>query len=128
MTKGKWILYIGDILALAALTFLGFATHGETNLAFLPRMGAIFFPLIIAWFLIAPWLGLFQPEITSKPKQLWRPAIAMLVAAPLAGALRSLILNTPVIPIFILVLTVTFALGMVIWRSLYYLFNHKMAI
>ena len=121
------MLSIGDILALAALTFVGFATHGETDLAYLPRMSAIFVPLIIVWFLVAPWLGLFQAEITSNPKQLWRPAIAMLFAAPLAGILRSLILNTPVIPIFILVLTVTFALGMVIWRGLYYFYNHKMA-
>ena len=119
MTKSRQSLYIGDILALVALTFLGFATHGETDLAFLPRMSAIFVPLIIAWFLVAPRLVLFQPEITSNPKQLWRPAIAMLFAAPLAGILRSLILNTPVIPIFILVLTVTFALGMVIWRGVW---------
>lgn len=127
MTKSKWILYAGDTLAIATLTLIGFATHGETDLSFLPRMGALFLPLLSSWFLLAPWLGLFQPEITSNPKHLWRPALAMLFAAPLAVDLRGLILNTPIIPIFVVVLGATSALGMVLWRGLYFLFNYKRA-
>ncbi len=127
MIKGKWILYTGDILVLAALTLFGFATHGETDLAFLPRMGALFVPLVISWFLVAPWLGLFEHEVTTNFKQLWRPALAILFSAPLATTLRGFILNAPIIPIFVLVLSATSALGMVIWRALYYFFNQKMA-
>ena len=125
MMTGKWILYTGDILVLAALTLIGFATHGETDLAFLPRMGALFVPLVISWFLVAPWLGLFQPEIASNFKQLWRPALAIVFMAPLAATLRGLILNAPIIPIFVLVLSLTFALGMVLWRGIYLLLKHK---
>ena len=56
----KYILVLGDILAIALVTLIGFASHGEAGVAFLPRIGAAFFPLIIAWFILAPALGLFQ--------------------------------------------------------------------
>lgn len=122
--KARFLIF-GDIFSIAIITFIGFATHNEANISFIPRIAAVFFPLVIAWFLLAPWLGLFQPEITSNPRQLWRPAFAMLFAVPLAAFLRGLILNTPVIPIFVVVLSATTALGMVLWRGLYYLFNNK---
>lgn len=114
------ILILGDTLAIAIITIIGFATHGEAELSFLPRMAAIFFPLSIAWFLLAPSLGLFQPEIASNLKQLWRPALTALFAAPLAAILRGFILNAPVIPIFAAVLASTAAFGMVAWRLIWY--------
>jgi hypothetical protein len=114
------ILILGDILAIALVTFIGFATHGEADLAFLPRMAALYIPLSVSWFLLALALGLFQHEIISNPKQLWRPVLAMIFAAPLAAVLRGFILNAPVIPIFAVVLAGTSALGMVIWRLIWY--------
>jgi hypothetical protein len=112
-------LILGDILAIAIVTFIGFVTHGETDLSFLPRMFAAFLPLTLSWFLLAPWFGLFRSEITSNLKQLWRPVLAMLFAAPLAAILRGLILNAAVVPIFAIVLSATSAFGMLIWRGLY---------
>jgi hypothetical protein len=119
--KNKNILIIGDILALAIVTVIGFTTHGEANTAFLPRMAAALIPICIAWFLIAPWLGLFDAEIISAPRMLWRPALALLFAGPLAVVVRGLILNATVIPIFAVVLSSTSALGMIIWRWIYIL-------
>lgn len=119
MLKSKQILIVGDILAIAIVTVVGFATHGETGLSFLPRMLAAFVPLTIAWFLLAPWFGLFQREITLNPKLLWRPVLAMIFAAPLAAVLRGLILNAAVLPIFAVVLGATSAFGMLVWRMLY---------
>ena len=116
---------LGDALAIAVITIIGFATHGEVGLSFVPRMASIYFPLSISWFLLAPSLGLFRREITSNPKQLWRPALAALFAAPLAAILRGFILNAPVIPIFAAVLAGTSALGMVLWRALYLFWNRK---
>jgi hypothetical protein len=118
----KSILVIGDLLAIALLTLIGFATHGETDLTFLPRMGALFVPLVISWFLLAPALGLYQRDITSDPKQLWRPVLTALFVAPLAAILRGFLLNAPIIPIFAAVLAATSALGMLIWRGLYFAF------
>lgn len=114
------MLILGDLLAIALVTFIGFATHGEANVSFLPRMAAMYFPLSISWFLLAPALGLFRREITFNPKQLWRPALAAFFAAPLAAVLRGFLLNAPIIPIFAAVLAATSALGMVIWRLIWY--------
>jgi hypothetical protein len=116
----RFILILGDMLAIAVLTLIGFATHGETELDFLPRMAAFFFPLSVAWFLLAPALGLFRREITSNARELWRPAFVMIFAAPLAAILRGFLLNAPVLPIFAAVLAATSAAGMVIWRLIWY--------
>ncbi len=114
----KPVLILGDILALALITLIGFANHNE--LRFFPyyRMLASFLPLLAGWFLIAPWLGLFNPEITSNPRLLWRPVLAMLLAAPLTGLLRAVMLNSVVIPFFVLILGGSAALGMLVWRCI----------
>ena len=121
----KNILVLGDILALAIVTVIGFTSHGEANTSFLPRVAAVFFPLIISWFAIAPWFGLFDSETTSNPRLLWRPAFAMIFAGPLAVLIRGLILNAPVIPIFGVVLSTTSAIGLVLWRWIYILISKR---
>ncbi len=124
--KNKTVLILGDILALLIVTLIGFTTHGEANTAFLPRMAAAYFPLLMGWFLIAPWFGLFQDEIIRNSRLLWRPALAMIFTGPLAVVLRGLILNAPIIPIFGVVLSVTSAFGLVIWRTLFLLISKSM--
>jgi hypothetical protein len=123
----KNVLILGDALALAVTTLIGFATHNETDLSYLPRFAAIYIPLTITWFLFAYWLKLFQPEITSNLKQLWRVPLAMLFAAPLAVSARSIILQLNIVPIFMLALGGTSALGMMIWRGSYFLLKNKRA-
>ena len=118
-------LIVGDILAILIVTLIGFATHGEADISFLPRMAAMFFPLLISWCLLSPFLGLFQHEITSNAGQLWRPVLAMIFAAPLAAVLRGLILNAPILPIFAVVLGATSALGMLVWRGIYLLLQRR---
>jgi hypothetical protein len=121
----KYILILGDILAVALVTFIGFATHGEAGTSFLPRMGAAFFPLVLSWFILAPTLGLFQEQTILNTRQLWRPVLAMIFAAPFAAVLRGLILNAPVIPIFAVVLSATSAFGMLVWRGIYLFLNRR---
>jgi Protein of unknown function (DUF3054) len=126
----KSILILGDLLVIALITIVGFVSHGEVRAGLpspsvLPRMAAVFFPLTVSWFTLAPALGLFQQGTASNPKQLWRPALGALFAAPLATVLRGFLLNAPVIPIFAVVLAVTSALGMVIWRALYVFLTRK---
>ena len=113
------ILILGDIVAILITTLVGFVTHGEADASFLPRMAAIFFPLAVTWFMLSPSLGLFQPEITSSAKQLWRPVLAMVFAASLAAVLRGLLLNAPIIPLFAVVLSLTSAFGLLVWRIIY---------
>ncbi len=121
----NYILILGDLLVIVVITLIGFASHGETNISALPRMAAVFFPLTISWFLLTPWLGLFQQEIITDPRQLWRPALGALFAAPLATIVRGFLLNASVIPVFAAVLATTSALGMVVWRALYFLWTRK---
>ena len=119
----KSILILGDILAILIVTIIGFATHGEAGFSFLPRMAAAFFPLLIGWFLLAPFLELFQQEYTSNTKQLWRPVLAMIFAASFAAVLRGFLLNAPILPIFAVVLGATSASGILIWRTIYLFLN-----
>ena len=121
----KTSLILGDLLAIALITLIGFATHDEADVSFLPRMAAFFFPLAISWFLLAPALGLFKLQTTSDSKELWRPALAAMFAAPLAAVLRGFLLNAPIIPIFAAVLAGTTALGMLSWRALFFAWNRK---
>jgi hypothetical protein len=127
MTNRTWILFVGDALAIALVTFIGFATHGEAEVSFLPRMAAAFFPLVVSWFLLAPFVGLFQDQTVGNASQLWRPALTALFVAPLAAVLRGFLLNAPVIPIFAVVLAATTALGMVIWRAIYFAWNRRLS-
>jgi len=123
--KNRTVLFIGDLLALAIVTVIGFTTHGEAGAAFLPRMAAAWLPLSISWFAIAPFFGLFSSGTTTDLKQLWRPALAMFFAGPLAVVMRGLILNAPIIPIFGVVLSLTSALGVVIWRAVYLIIDRR---
>ncbi len=118
MKTVHWLI-LGDLFAIALVTVIGFATHGEADVSFLPRMLTTLGPLALAWFLVAPSLGLFHPEITANPRQLWRPFLALVFAGPLAALLRALLLNTVVIPVFAVVLSGTAGLGMVVWRAIW---------
>ncbi len=118
LRMSRFVCGLGDLLVVAAVTALGFATHGETGVSYLPRILATLIPLSLGWFLPAFWLGLFRLEVVADLKQLWRPAAAMLFAAPFAGWLRAALLNSTVIPIFVLVLGLTTLLGLLAWRIL----------
>jgi hypothetical protein len=119
-------LITGDLLAIAILTMIGFATHEEVGLSFVPRMLAIFVPLALSWAAAAWVMRLYEPGITSDPRQLWRPLVAVLFAGPLAVVLRGFLLNAVVIPIFALVLSATAALGMLIWRAIWRWLENKL--
>ena len=121
----KYILILGDTLAIALLTLVGFASHEELQISFLPRMAATFFPVLVSWFIIAPWFGLFQDNYQSKISQHWRIVLAALYASTMAASLRGLILQSDIPPVFIVALGVAAALGMNVWRWLYSLLKRK---
>ena len=126
MKKDGLFLIVGDFFALAIVTIVGFVTHGEGSLEYLPRMAAAFFPLLIAWLILGPWFELFDPASLDL-KTLGRVLLAVIFAAPLALIFRGLLLNAPILPIFAVVFTLTSAFGLVIWRGIYY-FIKKQAV
>lgn len=108
-------LVLGDAVIFALVTLIGFASHDEMNSGFV-RMLATFLPLCAAWAMVAPWLGVYNRVNTSSWRQLWRPVLAMLLAAPMAGWLRGAWLAEAIPPIFILVIGTFTSLGILIWR------------
>jgi hypothetical protein len=121
----KTTLILGDILAIAILTIIGFATHGEFGFSYLTRMGTTFFPMLISWFLAATWVDLFDERVITNPQLFWRIFLAMLFAAPLAVVLRSALLHSAAQPLFTLILGSTNAIGMLVWRGIYFFVARK---
>lgn len=121
----KSTLILGDVIALLLLTFIGFATHGETDVSYLPRMAAVFFPVVFGWFALTPWFGLHDEVVIRTPKNLLRIPLAFLFVAPLAVILRGAWLNAPALPLFVLIFGGSNALGMMVWRWLYLVMLNK---
>lgn len=112
-THLPWLI-AGDLLAAFIVTAVGFLNHDGSLQGW--RWLTTFLPVAAAWFLIAPWLGLYRPEIARSARQIWRPVLAALLSAPLAATLRGFWLNSPILPIFVLVLGLTNGLGWALWR------------
>jgi hypothetical protein len=122
--KQEAVLISGDVITLGLVTVFGFATHGEIGTAGV-RMLSTFLPLAAAWLIIAPHLGVFEIQRTLDARQLWRPFWAMILASPLAAWGRGLILNAPILPVFVMVLGGISALALLAWRALYWVFASR---
>jgi hypothetical protein len=118
------ILAGGDFLVIALVTVIGFASHGELSSAG-ARMLTTFVPLLGAWGMTAPFLGAYDLDHAADLRQTWRPFWAMVLAGPLASWLRGLMLNAPIMPVFVLVITGVSALGMLGWRVIYALLARR---
>lgn len=110
-------LVLGDVLAVFVVTMIGFLDHYGKIEGW--RWLTTFFPVLAGWLLIAPWLGVYQVEFYRSFGQVWRPALAAVLSAPLAAWLRGALLNSPILPLFILVMGLTNALGMLVWRLIW---------
>jgi hypothetical protein len=75
--------------------------------------------MLVAWLLVAPHLGVFDPARASAARQLWRPFWAMILAAPLGAWLRGLWLGSPVMLNFVWIIGGVNALAILAWRALY---------
>lgn len=116
----RYVLIAGDIITLAIVTIIGFASHGTADTAG-SRMLTTFIPLVAAWLLIAPYLKVYDRNIVLEGSQLWRPLWAMVLAAPMAAWLRGLMLSSPILPVFVVILGGVSAVAILIWRGLYWL-------
>jgi hypothetical protein len=120
ITKPQVILLFGDLIVLALVTMAGFATHQELDTAGL-YMLTTYLPLSIAWLLISPHLHVYDPREVTNYRHLWRPFWAMVLAAPMAGWLRGMMLERVILPEFVLILGGISALVILAWRFLYLL-------
>jgi hypothetical protein len=108
----------GDILVIVMVTVFGFASHGELASAG-TRMLTTFIPLLAAWLMVAPFLGAYDRQRAADLRQVWRPFWAMVLAGPLAAWMRGMLLNAPILPLFVVILGGVSALAMLAWRTIY---------
>jgi uncharacterized protein YqgC (DUF456 family) len=117
----RLVLLAGDTLTLGLVTIYGFASHGELGSSS-SRILATFAPLVAAWFLVGPFLGVYNLERVADPRQLWRPFYAMVLAGPMVGFLRGWMLgNVAIMPIFVVVIGGISALALLAWRAIFWL-------
>ncbi|MBE0696810.1 MAG: DUF3054 domain-containing protein [Anaerolineaceae bacterium] len=105
---------IGDAVCALILSLIGFITHYGKIEGW--HWLTTFIPVLIGWFAIAPWLGNYRMGNLFQPAHAWRAGLAAFLSAPLAAWIRGGWLNSAILPIFILVLGLTNALGFLIWR------------
>ncbi len=117
-SKVIWLI-IGDAITLMLVTVYGFATHETLGTAG-TRLLTTFIPLLVAWLLIAPYLGVYQLSLAGEFRQLWRPFWAMVLAGPFAAWMRAAWLGTAILPVFVVVLGGVSALALLAWRFLYW--------
>ena len=114
------LLIGGDLLVLLLFTWVGRSSHSLSGIDIFAGL-ATAAPFIISWFLIAPWLGLFQVEVSQTWRKLVpRLLLVWLIGGPLAGLLRALFLGRPIpegiVPTFVVITMVIASLFMLIWR------------
>ncbi len=121
----RFVLIAGDIITLAIVTVIGFASHGIADTAG-SRMLSTFIPLVVAWFLIAPFLQVYDNQISLDGRQLWRPLWAMILASPMAAWLRGLMLSSPILPVFVIILGGVSTVAILVWRGTFWLVATRM--
>lgn len=123
--RQRGVLALGDALTLALLTIAGFAFHQELEAVGSSRFLATYLPLLAAWLASAGILGALDPQRAVEPRQMWRPCVAALIAAPLGAVLRAAWLGTPPVPVFIAVMSLMTLLGLALWRGMYLLLRGR---
>ncbi len=113
------VLIVGDFVTLLVVALIGFASHQGIAAAG-TRLFTTIIPLLAAWALAGAPLGVYDPAQARRMGQLWRLAWAMLLAGPMMGWLRGLMLgNAAIQPVFVAVMIAVGMLGMLIWRFLF---------
>lgn len=110
----------GDILVLLLFTWVGERSHNLPGLD-IRAVRTVAAPFMMAWFVIAPWLGLFRAEVSQSWRKLVpRLWLAWIITGPLGALLRSLFLGRPISeginPTFVLVTIGVAGLMMLAWR------------
>jgi hypothetical protein len=113
-------LIVGDLIVLLSFVLIGRGSHGLSVADMFTGIWTAL-PFVLSWFLIAPWLGLYSPNISLKlSKLLPRLLITWLIAVPVAHVMRALLLGRPIpggIPLtFVLVSLAYIGVVMLAWR------------
>ncbi|MBC8333231.1 MAG: DUF3054 domain-containing protein [Anaerolineae bacterium] len=120
ITKQQWVLISGDVIIAVIITLWGFASHDTLDTAGL-YMLTTFIPVLVAWLMIAPLLGVYDLDRMKNIRQFWRPFYAMIIVSPMAALIRAFWLGRGIAPLFVVVLGGFSALGILLWRVVHWM-------
>jgi len=121
MSRAPLVLYLGDLFSILLFAIIGRQSHdmstGINAFATVINSAA---PFIIGWFLVAPWLGAFQPEAWQSAKNAVLTVLKAIVPALVVSILVRALFEGGFSPIvFYLVAGSFMLLILVIWRLIY---------
>ncbi len=114
------ILWACDLLTYVIVTLVGFRSHGTLGSAVLTRILATFVPFYLSWLIFSAWGRVHRKSANDGVSWLVLSGLAAFLSAPLGATLRGFWLGTPILPTFVLVMGLVSALGIVIWRGIYW--------
>lgn len=121
MSRAPLILYLGDAFSIFLFAIIGRQSHdmptGIDGFAAVFNAAA---PFIIGWFLVAPWLGAFQPEAWQSAKSAILAVLKAIVPALIVSILVRALFEGGFSPIVFYLVAGSFMLViLVIWRLIY---------
>ncbi len=119
-------LVAGDTLAFLAFAAIGRNTHGEAvGLAAIPQIIQTAAPFAIAWFIVAPFVGVYRRDLVANPRKMAkRTVIACVLSWPVAMILRGIFVDHGIPPYTFALITLVFNTAiLLIWRWPYALNN-----
>jgi hypothetical protein len=120
-------LVVGDALTFVVFAAIGRRSHGEA--AGLAAVGEVLLtaaPFMAAWFLVAPWLRVFDPAVAASPCAVTgRTVLAWLIALPIGLALRALIIGRFSPPSFAIVTFLVVCVLLGGWRTTFAWLNRR---
>lgn len=113
------LLALGDLVILLVFAVIGLSNHKEAiTLGSVARTAA---PFVVAWFIVAPWLGAFGRSASAASTQtlpfVRRSAVAWVVAWALALLARALVFRDGIAPPFAIIALVFNAVLLLAWRA-----------
>jgi len=120
------VLASGDALAFLAFAAIGRGSHGEeTGLAAIPQVILTALPFAVAWFMVAPFVGVYRGELLENPRKMAaRTLSGWVLSWPVAMALRGIFVDHAVPPwTFALIALIVNAVFLLVWRWPYALNN-----
>lgn len=87
----KYLLPLGDVIALIVFATIGRSSHGEASgFSALVETLTTAAPFVLGWLLVAPWLGVYRPSAWASPRSaVWTVLKASVPAFVLAVLLRA---------------------------------------
>ena len=122
ISAARWrivALVIGDAISFLVFAILGHNAHDvSTGWVAVAQIAVIALPFALAWFLVAPWVGVYRRAATSSPlRMLARTELGWLATYPAALILRVLLAPDHQMPIpFAIVILLANALLLGVWR------------